>query len=182
MRRVVPLSMVCFLLWAVALSPARVRGARLCSHSWLDTYSPCQASAHESQYSAAEHCHPYGAARAVMMRSLMRNRHVGIRRRFLVHSVLILYVLVSVAALACGASAESVQHRHHAAPLTHSSHSLLCNLCLSGQPRCRSVCRPGGTLCRGLLAGGIWLCVAFLASYPRQWRFVRGPPSPVLFF
>ena len=61
-----------------------------------------------------------------MMRSLIWNRRIGIRGRFLVYSVLILYVLVRMAALACGASAESVQHRHHAAPLTHFSHSLLC--------------------------------------------------------
>lgn len=117
-----------------------------------------------------------------MMRSLMWDRHIGIRGRFLVYSVLILYVLVSMAALACGASAESVQHRHHAAPLTHSSHSLLCAFACQ--------VNLGAGLSVGLVrlfVAGCWLAaygsvVRSLASYPRPWRFVRGPPSPVLFF
>ena len=117
-----------------------------------------------------------------MMRSLMRNRPIRIQGRFLVYSVLILYVLVSVAALACGASAESVQHRHHAAPLTHSSHSLLC--AFAGQVNLGADLSVGLV---GLFVAACWLAaygavLRSLASYPRQWRFVRGPPSPVLFF
>jgi hypothetical protein len=140
------------------------------------------ATADESQHVTAGHRHPYGAARTVMMRSLMRNRHIGIRRRFLVYSVLILYVLVSVAALACGASAESVQHRHHAAPLTHSPHSLLCAFA------CHVNLGAGLSVgLVGLFVAGCWQAAygsvsRSLSSYPRQWRFVRGPPSPVLFF
>lgn len=117
-----------------------------------------------------------------MMRSLMRDRHIGIQRRFLVYSVLILYVFVSVAALACGASAESVQHRHHAAPLNHSSHSLLCAFACQSN---LGAGLPVGLV--GLFVAACWLAaygsvLRSLASYPRQWRFVRGPPSPVLSF
>ncbi|MDP2384011.1 MAG: hypothetical protein Q8N00_14535 [Nitrospirota bacterium] len=117
-----------------------------------------------------------------MMQSLMRNRHIGIWRKIFVCSVLILYVLVSVAALACGAPAEWVQHRHHAAPLNHSSHSLLCAFaCQANLGASLSV----GLV--GLFVAGSWLVVygsvlRSLAIYPRQWRFVRGPPSPVRFF
>jgi len=118
-----------------------------------------------------------------MMRSSMLNRHIWIRGRLLVYSVLILYVLVSVAALTCVGSMESAQHRHHAAPpLDHSSHSLLCDFaCQANIGASLSV----GLM--GLFVAGCWLAAygsapRSLASHPRQWRFVRGPPLSVLSF
>jgi hypothetical protein len=113
----------------------------------------------------------------------MLNRHIWIRGRLLVYSVLILYVLVSVAALTCVGSMESAQHRHHAAPpLDHSSHSLLCDFaCQANIGASLSV----GLM--GLFVAGCWLAAygsapRSLASHPRQWRFVRGPPLSVLSF
>lgn len=116
-----------------------------------------------------------------MMRSSMLNRHIWIGGRLLVYSLLILYVLVSVAALACVGSVESAQH-HAAAPLDHSSHSLLCALaCQANIGASLSVALVG------LFIAGCWLAAngstpRSHVSHPRQWRSVRGPPSPVLSF
>ena len=63
-----------------------------------------------------------------MMRSTILNRHIRVRGRLLVWSVLLLYGLVSVAALTCVESVGPAQHQHHTAPLDHSFHSLLCAL------------------------------------------------------